>query len=400
MMTRRKSIASPITTGSVFVALALSWFSPGWQARAASPITPARPVPNLSDGIADLSARFVKGQQERQEVLGELEKFRRGEAGEFQYFNNLSVDALRAAVPRVEQLAQAEIWKAALLADSDMTISSRVSGQLPFTGRDNLGWYAALLEAAGEKSAAASLAGYARFPAAASTLVAGILTADKSQQARLFADLEQKLKDSPKDADVATAVEMILRRKVGDEELRSQLTAAATSVGDKTSTSLKMFLALAIRAERQRAVEGMVGKNEFHVAGELPNGAAFDAGSLSGKVVVVAFWSPRIAKCLAELPRLVKLYEQHHAAGLEIVAVNSERGAKNLTEFLERHPEVKWPHLIDAHAALIGAPHPLARAAGIANYPTFFVIDRKGVLRSIDAAADLESLVASLVKEQ
>ncbi len=399
MITRRKLTAGPVAACST-LSITLCWLSLGWQAQAASPITPARPVPNLSDGIADLSGRLTKAQQERKEVLVELEKFRRSGTQELQFFNHLSADAIHSAVPRVEQLAQAEIWKAALLADNDMTILAGGSGQLPFTGRDNLGWYATLLEAAGEKTAAASIASYARFPKLTSSLVANIVTVDDAQRAKLFADLEQQLKDSPKDADVATAVEMVLRRKVGPDDLRSQLTAAATSVGDKTSTSLKMFLALAMRAERQRATESMLGKNEFHVTGELTDGSVFDAGSLSGKVIVVAFWSPRMPKCLAELPRLVKLYEQHHAAGLEIVAVNSDRGAKNLTEFLERHPEVKWPHLIDAHAALIGAPHPLARAAGIANYPTFFVIDRKGVLRSIDAAADLETLVASLLKEQ
>jgi thiol-disulfide isomerase/thioredoxin len=229
--------------------------------------------------------------------------------------------------------------------------------------------------------------------------VAKVLAADDSQWIGLFAELESRLQNFPREPAAALAVETILRRKVGPTELRDQLLATSTALAEQTSGTLRMYLDSIVRAEQSRALQDLVGNREFHVAGTLLDGTTFDSQSLTGKVVVVVFWAPESAKCLAELPRLVKLH-QLHSKRLEIVAVTSVRGARKVQEFLDRHPEVTWPQLVDADAAQQGALHPLAKEAGVATLPTFFVVDDQGVLRSINAGSDLESLTASLLGGQ
>ena len=42
---------------------------------------------------------------------------------------------------------------------------------------------------------------------------------------------------------------------------------------------------------------------------------------LRGKPVIVAFWATDCPGCIKEIPRLIDLYTQYHAHGLEIIAV-------------------------------------------------------------------------------
>jgi thiol-disulfide isomerase/thioredoxin len=134
----------------------------------------------------------------------------------------------------------------------------------------------------------------------------------------------------------------------------------------------------------------------FDVRGELVDGSAFDSASLRGKVVLVDFWATWCAPCVRSLPELVALRREFGEQGLAVVGVSSDREPAALREFLARHADVDWPQLFSRDTR---DWHPMAREAGIDSIPRIFLIDRKGVLRSVDAGKDLRATVRRLLAE-
>jgi hypothetical protein len=57
-----------------------------------------------------------------------------------------------------------------------------------------------------------------------------------------------------------------------------------------------------------------------------------------------------------------------------------------------------WPQLIDPEKAAAGEPHPLVAKFGL-DGPAKFVIDKKGVCRSVNAYESYEALIAKLLAE-
>lgn len=53
----------------------------------------------------------------------------------------------------------------------------------------------------------------------------------------------------------------------------------------------------------------------------LLDGSRQSMQALEGKVTFVNFWATSCAPCVAEIPDLIRTYEQYQAAGLEMVAV-------------------------------------------------------------------------------
>lgn len=51
------------------------------------------------------------------------------------------------------------------------------------------------------------------------------------------------------------------------------------------------------------------------------NGKKIELIKLQGKPVIVTFWATDCASCIEEIPHLIKLYDQFHLRGLEIIAV-------------------------------------------------------------------------------
>jgi peroxiredoxin len=101
---------------------------------------------------------------------------------------------------------------------------------------------------------------------------------------------------------------------------------------------------------------------------------------------------------MAELPKVKKLYADHHARGLEIVGVSSDGDAANFKAFLADNNDMPWPQLFGTDAP--GADvHPLVKQYGIQRIPAMFLIDKKGVCRSVKAEGDYEEQVKKLLAE-
>lgn len=124
--------------------------------------------------------------------------------------------------------------------------------------------------------------------------------------------------------------------------------------------------------------------------------ANFSAEVLQSELpTLIDFWAVWCGPCVRALPELVRL-RREHADGLAIVGVSCDNDEARLRTFLADHPDVDWPQL---YAGGDKPWHPLATEFGIEGIPRLFLVDRKGVLRHVDAKQDLDALVRRYLAE-
>ena len=101
------------------------------------------------------------------------------------------------------------------------------------------------------------------------------------------------------------------------------------------------------------------------------DGKSVELKKLAGKVVVVNFWATWCGPCRAEIPDMMKVYEQLKGKGLEIVGIALDReGWSKVTPFVEKM-KMTYP-------VVVGDEDVTALYGGIDAIPATFVIDKKG----------------------
>jgi hypothetical protein len=67
---------------------------------------------------------------------------------------------------------------------------------------------------------------------------------------------------------------------------------------------------------------------------------------------------------------------------------------------MTENPDMPWPQLFDSAAAAKRDWHPLANTYGITGIPTMFLIDKKGIVRTVTARENFEELIPKMLKEE
>jgi peroxiredoxin len=107
-------------------------------------------------------------------------------------------------------------------------------------------------------------------------------------------------------------------------------------------------------------------------------GARFQLSALRGHPVVLTFWGTWCPPCRDELPELAALHRKHHAAGLEIVAVNQgdqERRTSDVQHFVD---ELSIPFTV-----VIDPRGRSRRSYRLVGLPTTVFVDTAGVIRRV-----------------
>jgi thiol-disulfide isomerase/thioredoxin len=104
------------------------------------------------------------------------------------------------------------------------------------------------------------------------------------------------------------------------------------------------------------------------------DGRVFDLAALRGKVVIVNFWATWCSPCRAEMPLLDSFYQQHRAAGLELIGVSVD-DAHDKAEVRRVMQKFSYPAALASSARVNGFGPPLA-------VPMTWVIDATGTVRA------------------
>ncbi len=125
------------------------------------------------------------------------------------------------------------------------------------------------------------------------------------------------------------------------------------------------------------------------------NGKKVSLSELKGKVVLIDFWASWCGPCRQNNPRLVKLYNKYHGKGFEIYGISLDDDISSWKKAV-RHDRLTWIQVIDDR----GWEALSASTYGVDMIPTSFLIDREGVIRTINAeGSELESNVKDLLKD-
>lgn len=136
----------------------------------------------------------------------------------------------------------------------------------------------------------------------------------------------------------------------------------------------------------------------FAIAGKLVSGEDFTTESMKGKVVLVDFWATWCGPCMRALPEVIEMYKKYHDQGLEVVGVSCDNELAALKAFMEkRKADVPWPQVFNTAKP---GWHEIATNLGIDGIPRMLLIDRKGVLRDIDAHEKMSEMIPKLLAEK
>lgn len=123
-------------------------------------------------------------------------------------------------------------------------------------------------------------------------------------------------------------------------------------------------------------------------------GAPVDLAALRGQVVVLIFWSAESPHCLLWLRNFRRQWEKLPKENLRILTISLDSNRRALDQRLDDLP-ASWPTRFDGK----GWESPFARSLGINALPSVWILDKKGVVRTIHGRDATSTWIRKLLRE-
>ncbi|MEQ1821105.1 MAG: TlpA disulfide reductase family protein [Fimbriimonadaceae bacterium] len=152
-------------------------------------------------------------------------------------------------------------------------------------------------------------------------------------------------------------------------------------------------------AGRLRQLDALGKPFEF-AFNDFTTGQKVDMKDLRGKVVLIDFWATWCGPCRFDIETvMLKMYDELKPRGFEIVGISGDApgddGKKMLADYIAQK-KIAWPTFYDGKGPKAG----IAQDWGISSWPTQFLVDKKGILRSIKAdEGDRRKAIENLLAE-
>jgi thiol-disulfide isomerase/thioredoxin len=138
----------------------------------------------------------------------------------------------------------------------------------------------------------------------------------------------------------------------------------------------------------------LVGK-PIDLQGYTVDGTQTDLSQFKGKVVLVDFWATWCGPCRAEIPNILKNWDNYHSDGFEVIAVSVDEDLDALNSFVadERPP---WTVVADNHPK---NKKSMAAKFGIRGIPAFILVGKDGKVAAVHCRGErLGKQLAQLIR--
>jgi thiol-disulfide isomerase/thioredoxin len=116
------------------------------------------------------------------------------------------------------------------------------------------------------------------------------------------------------------------------------------------------------------------------------------AEDMKGKIVVVDYWATWCGPCIASIPKNNELAKKYADKGVLIIGACGGRGEEKMGQIVEKH-DMEYP------TAKVTPES--TQAWAVQWWPTYAVVDRKGVVRALGIRPDyVPKIVDAILKEQ
>lgn len=113
------------------------------------------------------------------------------------------------------------------------------------------------------------------------------------------------------------------------------------------------------------------------------DGQTIKLSSLKGKVVLLDFWATWCGPCRQEVPAMKKIYEANKDKDFVMLGISADRQREELEQFIKER-QMPWKQVFEPETDKGTARF----AYGVMKFPTTVLIDRKGIIRSVDARGE------------
>ena len=124
------------------------------------------------------------------------------------------------------------------------------------------------------------------------------------------------------------------------------------------------------------------------------NGVEVDLAKYRGKVLMLDFWATWGPPCLELLPSKLAAYKKYQHLGFDVVGISADFDRSDLEAVVEQR-NIPWPQYYNS----AGTTNAAITKFGIKHFPTTWLVDKKGIIRYISAARDMETKIEALLGE-
>lgn len=131
------------------------------------------------------------------------------------------------------------------------------------------------------------------------------------------------------------------------------------------------------------------------IAGEDMDGKPFTLSEYRGKVVLVDFWGFWCAHCIRWIPHEKAMVRQFEGRPFVLLGVNTDRSRTEAQKYIF-DSAINWRSWWDGSDS-----GPISTAWRVAGFPTFYLIDHRGVvqLRAYQITPEVYELIQRLVRD-
>lgn len=136
-----------------------------------------------------------------------------------------------------------------------------------------------------------------------------------------------------------------------------------------------------------------VGSKAPNFSAPTPEGKELALNDVMGKVTIVDFWAAWCRPCREENPNVVRIYNEYHDKGLNIIGVSLDRKAEDWKKAI-LDDGLTWNHVSNVKYF-----DEIAQLYNVNAIPATFILDENGVIVAKDLRGDaLEQKVATMLQ--